>query len=58
MKIIVDKIPFTSKECIFSELINMTGRRKCMFRQGMYSRCYLESGEKCPYLKKKNQGGN
>lgn len=53
MKVIVDKMPKKSKECIFSELINMTSKRKCMFKSGMYSRCNLETGEECTYLKEK-----
>lgn len=51
MKVIVDEIPKISKECIFSEYIQMTSKYKCMFQQGMYSRCKLDHGEKCPYLK-------
>lgn len=51
MMIIVDELPKTSKECIFSEYIQMTSKYKCMFQHGMYSRCCLDHGEKCPYLK-------
>lgn len=51
MKIIVDKLPEDSKKCIFSEKIEFTGKRKCMFQHGLYSRCNLECGEKCNYLK-------
>ena len=57
MKVIVDELPKTSKECIFAEYIHMTSKYKCMFRQGMYSRCVLDSGEKCPCLKKGDTDG-
>ena len=53
MKVIIDKFPETSKECLFSEYIKMTSKYKCMFRSGMYSRCALDCEEKCPYLKEK-----
>lgn len=50
MKVIVDQLPKTSKECIFAEYIQMTSKYKCMFQHGMYSRCNLDCGEECPYL--------
>ncbi len=52
MKVIVDKLPEKSKDCIFSEYIAMTGKYKCMLKSGMYSRCSLDMKEECPYLKK------
>lgn len=53
MKIIVDKLPEQSKECIFAEYISMTSKYKCMFLPGMYSRCKLDLGEKCLFLTNK-----
>lgn len=52
MKVIVDELPDTSKNCIFAEYIGMTSKYKCMFKSGMYSRCSLDTKEICPYLKK------
>jgi hypothetical protein len=52
MKVIVTELPVTSKDCIFAEYINMTSKYKCMFQSGMYSRCKLDCGEECPYLKR------
>lgn len=51
MKVIVDELPKSGDECIFSEEIQLTSRYKCMFIQGIYSRCRLDSEGKCPYLK-------
>lgn len=53
MKVIVDKLPEQSKECIFAEYIPMTSKYKCMFLPGMYSRCKLDLGEKCLFLTSK-----
>ena len=52
MKMIVDELPEKSKDCIFAEYIDMTGKCICMFLSGMHlhSRCKLETGEECPYL--------
>lgn len=55
MKIIVDKLPEESEKCLFSEKIEFTGKRACMFRSGLYSRCLLEMNEKCPYLLEYNR---
>ena len=52
MKVIVDELPDTSKNCIFAERIGMASKYKCMFKSGMYSRCSLDTKENCPYLKK------
>lgn len=52
MKVIVTELPGASKDCIFAEYINMTSKYKCMFQSGMYSRCKLDCGEECPYLKR------
>lgn len=52
MKVIVSELPVRSKDCIFAEYINMTSKYKCMFQSGMYSRCKLDCGEECPYLKR------
>lgn len=52
MKVIVDELPDTSKNCIFAEYIGMTSKYKCMFKSGMYSQCSLDTKENCPYLKK------
>ena len=51
MKIVVDKLPSCSGECLFSDYIEITSRRKCMFQRGLYSRCNLDCGEECTYLK-------
>ena len=51
MKVIVDELPKSPKDCIFAEYISMTSKYKCMFLQGLYSRCKLECGEECLYLK-------
>lgn len=50
MKIVVDKIPKSGEECLFSELIGMTGKRKCIFKTGLYSRCSIDCKEECEYL--------
>lgn len=52
MKVLVDKIPESSKECIFAEYIGMTSKYTCMFKSGMYSRCNLDCKKKCPYLRR------
>lgn len=52
MKVIVSDLPVKSEDCIFAEYIGMTSKYKCMFQSGMYSRCKLDCGEACPYLKK------
>ena len=52
MKVLVDELPEKSKDCIFSEYIAMTSKYKCMFKSGMHSRCKLDMGRECPYLKK------
>ena len=46
-KIVVDEMPEKAKDCPFSEYIGMTSKYKCMFRQGLYSRCSLNCGEEC-----------
>lgn len=50
MKVIVDKMPDKSEECLFSEEIQLTSRYKCQFQRGIYSRCNLECGKECNYL--------
>lgn len=55
MKVVVDELPDMSKDCIFAEYIGMTSKYKCMFQSGMYSRCKLDCGEECPYLKGENR---
>lgn len=52
MKVIVSDLPVKSEDCIFAEYIGMTSKYKCMFQSGMYSRCNLDCGKECPYLKK------
>lgn len=52
MKVIVDELPDTSKNCIFAERIGMTSKYKCMFKSGICSLCSLDTKENCPYLKK------
>lgn len=54
MKILVDELPEKSMDCPFSEFIqlpNMTTMRRCRFLYGI-SKCYLDCGKECPYLKK------
>lgn len=51
MKVIVSELPHKSEDCVFAEYIGMTSKYKCMFQFGMYSRCNLDCGEECPYLK-------
>ena len=51
-KIIVDSFPEHLSQCLFSVLINWTGKYTCKLRNGTYSRCFLELGKECPYLKK------
>lgn len=58
MKVLVDKIPESSKECIFAEYIGMTSKYKCMFKSGMYSRCSLDCEKKCPYLRRLERDGS
>lgn len=53
MKILVNELPNSSKECLFAEYISMTSKYKCMLQQGMYSRCNLDCGKECPYLETK-----
>lgn len=52
MKVIVTKLPDKAEDCIFSEYIAMTSKYKCMLQSGMYSRCNLDCGKECPYLKR------
>lgn len=53
MKLLVDKLPESSKDCLFAEYISMTSKFKCGFKSSLYSRCKLETGKECPYLKEK-----
>lgn len=46
----VNHLPEKSEECPFAEYIQMTSKHKCMFQQGMYSRCNLECNMECKYL--------
>ena len=50
MRVMVNKIPESSGECLFSDYIEWTSKHACKFERGLYSRCQLECGEKCPYL--------
>lgn len=50
MKMLVDELPKNSASCVFSEYIGMTSKHACMFKHGLYSRCSMECGEKCPFL--------
>lgn len=47
IKIVVDHMPQTAKDCPFADYIAMTSNNKCMLQQGMYSRCDLECGRQC-----------
>lgn len=55
MKILVDFIPFSGKDCLFSEKIEFTGKYKCQFKNGLYSRCSLDCNEPCLYLTTNSQ---
>ena len=55
MKVIVTKLPDKAEDCIFSEYIAMTSKYKCMLQSGMYSRCNLDCGKECPYLKRETK---
>lgn len=50
MKVVVDEIPKSGEECLFGELISMTGKYKCMFKTGLYSRCNIDCREECRHL--------
>lgn len=57
MRVVVDKLPKSGKECVFSEEVKMTSKYKCAFIQGLYSRCRLDSEGECPYLKEEATNG-
>lgn len=52
MKLIVNELPDKSKDCLFSEHVDMTGKYACIFQSGMYTQCQLNCGKECPYLKR------
>lgn len=52
MKVIVDELPDKSKDCIFAEYIGYDQQIQMQFQSGMYSRCNLDCGKECPYLKR------
>lgn len=53
MKILVDELPESAGDCIFSEYDNRYRRHDCMLQHGLlYTKCDLECGRECPYLKK------
>lgn len=52
MKIIVDELPKTAKDCAFSEYYSLTNKHACILQHGMYSRCNLECNMECRFLKK------
>lgn len=55
MRVIVTELPNKAENCIFSEYIAMTNKYKCMLQSGMYSRCNLDCGQECPYLKRETK---
>lgn len=50
MRVVVDEIPKSGEECLFGELIGMTGKYKCAFKTGLYSRCDIDCKEECRHL--------
>ena len=46
--------PKSAEECPHSEYWQMTNKYGCTLMNGMYSRCRLESGEKCPFARKED----
>lgn len=51
IEVLVDKIPIIPEEYLFAEYIHKTSKYKCMFKNGIYSRCRLEMGKECDMLK-------
>lgn len=45
MKLIVNELPDKSKDCLFSEYVDMTGKYACIFQSGMYTQCQLNCGK-------------
>lgn len=46
--------PKSAEECPHSNYWQMTNKYECTLINGMYSRCRLESGEKCPFACKED----
>ena len=44
----------SAEECPHSKYWQMTNKYECTLINGMYSRCRLESGEKCPFARKED----
>lgn len=57
MKILVDKLPQKSSDCLFCEVKEditscMIGTNfESIYKYKFYCKCEVENGEKCPYLK-------
>lgn len=43
--------PKSAEDCPYSKYWPMTSKRECILLSGMFSRCKLETGDKCPFLK-------
>ncbi len=53
MPIFVDILPKMAEDCPYSKYWWMTNKYECIFKQGMYCRCSLETGDECIYLAEK-----
>lgn len=49
-QIVIDMLPKAAEECPYSKYWKMTNKHECTFKQGMYCRCSLETGDECIYL--------
>ena len=56
-QIIFDVLPKTAKDCTYSKYWWMTNKHECTFKQGIYCRCSLETGDGCMYLVEKESEG-
>lgn len=43
--------PKSAEDCPYSKYWPMTSKYECILLSGMFCRCRLETGNKCPFLK-------
>ena len=60
MSKIIDNIVFvdppkSAEDCPYSKYWLMTSKHECILLSGMFCRCKLEIGDKCPFLKEEEE---
>lgn len=52
-QIVIDMLPKAAEECPYSKYWKMTDKHECTFKQGMYCRCSLETGDGCMFYRER-----